>query len=85
MADDGDDLRLTRFERELIRRLRALPFEVQQHIARYVIRLQREHGTVPMEPAPGARPGDPESPVWTITVDELARIREELGLGDQDE
>lgn len=82
---DDDDLRLSRFERELIRHLRALPFDVQQHVARNILKLQRQHGTIQTDPVPGAAPGEPGTPQWTITVDELAKIRNELELDDDSE
>ncbi len=72
---EQEPFELSRFEQELVRRLRALPFEVQQHVSRYVLRLQKEHGTVPADPT-AARPGqEAGSVVWTMTRDELARMR----------
>ena len=79
-----DDLKLTRFEQEMMRRLRALPFEVQQHVSRYILRLQKEHGTVPRDPRAPRAPGEPPPPVWDMTRDELDEIRRELeGEGDE--
>ena len=78
-----EDFELTRFERELLRRLRALPFEVQQHISRYVIKLQREHGAIPEDPHARPRLGEAPTPLWNLTHDELAKMREEMEAEDE--
>ena len=75
-----EDLELTRFERELLRRLRALPFEVQQHVSRYVIKLQREHGAIPTDPHDKPGLGETATPLWNMTHDELAKLRKEMGM-----
>lgn len=73
-----EPFRLTRFEQELIRHLRALPFAMQQHVSRYVLKLQREEGKIPRDPAAADKPGDPGPPEWKLTRDELARMRSEI-------
>lgn len=79
-----DDLKLTRFEQELLRRLRALPFETQQHVSRYILRLQREHGTVPRDMRAPRAPGEEAPPEWNMTRDEIDEIRRELeGEGEE--
>jgi len=73
-----EPFKLTRFEQELIRHLRALPFAVQQHVSRYVLKLQREEGSIPRDPAAAEELGDPGPPEWRLTRDELARMRSEI-------
>jgi hypothetical protein len=72
-----DELHLSQFELELIHRLRTLPFAMRQHVARYVLRLQKEDGV-----EDGARPAEPAvdkgTPVWDLTHDDLWRLRSEL-------
>lgn len=80
----NEDFEVSRFERELLRRLRALPFEVQQHVSRYILRLQREHGTLPEDPTDRPRLGEPRKPLWNMTHDELAKLREDMGIGPGD-
>ena len=75
-----DDFRLSRFERELVRHLRALPFHVQQHVSRTILRLCKEHGTVPQDPHDRPKLGEVAKPVWNLTHDELAKLREEMGM-----
>jgi len=74
----SETLNLTRFEQELIRHLRALPFETQQHVSRYILKLQREQRTVPTDERGPRRPGQTPDIVWNMTPDELEQIRQEL-------
>ena len=80
-----DDFGLSRFERELVRHLRALPFEVQQHVSRTILRLCKEHGTIPQDPAAKPKLGETAPPVWNITHDELRKLREEMGMEEDGE
>ena len=79
-----EDFELSRFEREIIRHLRALPFEVQQHVSRTVLRLVKEHGTLPEDPHDRPGLGEPALPTWNLTADEVAKLREEMGMGEED-
>jgi len=72
-----EPIKLTRFEQELIRHLRALPFSLQQHVSRYILRLQREEGRIPRDPAAAEGLGELGPPEWKLTKDELARMRAE--------
>lgn len=74
----SDAFNLTRFEQELVRHLRALPFEKQQHVSRYILRLQKEQGTVPQDERAAVPFGQSGGPVWNMTPDELAEIRQEI-------
>jgi hypothetical protein len=78
-----DEFGLSRFEREVIRYLRALPFEVQQHVSRTILRLCKEHGTVPLDPNDRPGFGEVGTPVWNLTHDELAKLREEMGMEEE--
>jgi len=79
-----DEFRLSRFEREIIRHLRALPFEVQQHVSRTILRLCKEHGTIPEDPLDKPKFGETAKPVWNLTHDELRKLREEMGMEEDD-
>lgn len=80
-----EEVKLTRFEQELIRHLRALPFSVQQHVSRQILKLQREHATVPQDPTAAKDLGEAGPPIWNMTRDELNKMREEMGMEDDDE
>ena len=73
-----DEFGLTRFEQELVRHLRALPFHAQQHVSRYILKLQREHAVVPEDVVSQDKPGRGGSPAWGMTYDELQKIRDEI-------
>jgi len=80
-----EDFRLSHFEREIIRHLRALPFAVQQHVSRTVLRLVTEHGKLPEDPHDKPGLGEPALPTWNLTADEVAKLREEMGMGGCDD
>ena len=78
-----EELKLTRFEQELIRRLRALPFSARQHVSRYIIRLLGEQEIIPRENPDPSRPGEKTSPKWTMTREEISEaLRERKTRGD---
>lgn len=66
-----EELQLTRFEQELIRRLRALPFSARQHVSRYVIKLLSEQEIIPRERAKPSDPGGKAAPKWGMTQEEI--------------
>ena len=79
-------MELTRFEQELIRYLRALPFAAQQHVSRYIIRLQRENGALPQDLTAPRKLGEPAPPLWNMTGDELDKLRKEMdGQEEEDQ
>ena len=78
-------MELTRFEQELIRYLRALPFAAQQHVSRYILRLQREDGTLPQDPTAPRKLGEPAPPLWNMTGDELDKLRKEMGEKEEED
>jgi len=80
----ADNFELTRFEQELLRHLRALPFEAQQHVSRYILKLQREQNTVPRDDRGPAAFGKTPDLVWNMTPDELARMREDMKKEEED-
>ena len=78
----ADDLQLTAFEQEMIRRFRALPFEARQHISRAILRLQREHRAMPATEQKGA--AHPSGPLWNMAPDEIAEVRRALAKMEED-
>jgi hypothetical protein len=78
-----DELELTRFEQELIHRLRALPFAARQHVSRYIIKLLSEQEIIPREDPDPSRPGEKTPPKWTMTREEIREaLRERDDRGD---
>jgi len=76
----ADDFKLTRFEQELIRHLRALPFGVQQHVSRYILKLQREQFQIISEDLVAE-----DSPLMNLAPDEIAQVREAIRRQLEDE
>lgn len=75
-------MELSAFEQEFIRRLRALPFGVQQHVSRFVLRLYRQHSRLVGDDEPRSEPDDDGLPPWTMTGDEIDRLLAELKRRD---
>lgn len=79
----ADDLELSAFEKELIRRLRALSFEQRQRISRAILRLQREQGVVPTDDREKPGPGHSSGPLWNMAPDEIADVRRSLAEAEE--
>ncbi|MBP8951788.1 MAG: hypothetical protein KBI47_05320 [Armatimonadetes bacterium] len=79
----ADDLELSAFEKELIRRLRALSFEQRQRISRAILRLQREQGVVPTDDREKPGPGQSSGPLWNMAPDEIAELRRSLAEAEE--